>query len=235
MRSAPLIALAAFGASCGAAAQDQQRDWPRFHLGIAVGPSLLGHDMAEAGVPEQPWGNRSVDSDTGLKLVAGFRPVRVVGLEIQFIDFGEGAVEAHAGPLLGGGQVTYWEQSSSMTSSADGKVLAALLFIPEASPRIDIYAKVGVAHLDESLTAAATSYHPPECSPIISTVPPRVSYPSSCSFRSDVDKSGSEPYLGFGARFKVASAAGVRVEYEAVIRNGGDPTQLLSVGIAHEF
>jgi len=231
-RTLTVLAIALAG---GARAQDQARDWPRFHLGIAAGTSQLGADMSDAGVPEHVWGNHSVNSGTGWKVVAGFRPVRVVGVELQFVDFGEGEVAAHGGQLLGGGQVSYWEQSSNMKATSKGTLLAALLFIPEASRRLDMYAKVGVAELDESLTADASDLLMPECQPAAWLVPPTFKAPASCHYSSDVDQSHSGAYLGFGARFAIAGAAAVRLEYEAVDRNGGDPTQLLSVGIAAEF
>jgi hypothetical protein len=121
-----------------------------------------------------------------------------------------------------------------MSASAKGLVLAAMLFFPEPLASFDVYTKVGVAHLDESLDAYAQDLLTPECQPSPLTVGPGRSFPPFCFFSNAVDQSDSGAYLGFGARFKIARAAGVRVEYEAVDRDGGDPTTLLSVGIAWE-
>ena len=55
-----------------------------------------------------------------------------------------------------------------------------------------------------------------------------------CTFSSDVDQSDSGAYLGFGARFRIARAVAVRVEYEALDRDVGDNTTMLSLGIAWE-
>ena len=41
------------------------------------------------------------------------------------------------------------------------------------------------------------------------------------------------PYVGFGGRFVVGAATGVRVEFE-VDRDGGDPMTFVSVGVAWE-
>jgi len=216
------IVLAAFGTADVARAQDGDPDWPRFHMGVAVGEAQLGPDMSEAGVPEHIWGNASVDTDTGNKLVFGFRPIRVVGVEFQALDLGDGETQAHAGEFHALGQVSYWDQSSYMTASADATVLTALLFIPESSQWLDVYGKVGVAVLDESFRAAAQSTIAAECQPV-------------CTFRAEVDQSYTTPYVGFGARFKVARAAAIRIEYETIDRDEGDNTTMLSVGVAVEW
>ena len=109
-----------------------------------------------------------------------------------------------------------------MNASAEAKVLSALLFIPEQLPLINVYGKIGVADLDESIIANATEY---VCTPLL-----------NCrnDFRSEVRQSDVGPYVGFGARIKVGAATGVRVEFEAVDRDDGDPMTFLSVGIAWE-
>jgi len=66
-----------------------------------------------------------VEPDTGGKLVVGFRPLRVVGAEFQYVDFGEGNREKRGS----GGQVPF--QIVSLESSTDATVLTALLFVPE--------------------------------------------------------------------------------------------------------
>ena len=99
-------------------------------------------------------------------------------------------------------------------------MLSALLFIPEASQSIDVYGKVGVADLDESFVASATDTRAAAgCRP----------------FSSSIEQSDSAPYVGFGGRFKIAREFALRVEYEAIDRDGGDPIAMLSLGIAVEF
>jgi len=221
-----LVVIAVFGTAGVARAQDeaQVQDWPRFHIGGAVSESnLLVWDWADSGLPERFWGNDSVESGTAWKIAASFRPVRIVGVEFQFIDFGEGTERATSGWSLGGGQVpTNRERSSSLNASAEARVLSALLFVPEQLPLIDVYGKIGIADLDESIIANATEY---VCTPL-----------SICrsDFSSELRQSDVGPYVGFGARIKVGAAAGVRAELEAVDRDGGDPMTFLSVGIAWE-
>ena len=217
-----LIALA-FSATGAVRAQDQARDWPRFHVGVAAGHSQSGADTSGAWPPEVDWAKPTPDNGTGRKAFAGFRPVRVVGVEIQYIDFGTGS-DVTYGESFGSGQGTL-RDNSSITASAEATVLAALLFIPQPSPSLDIYGKVGAANLDESFTVSADDYE--------SSNPPF--YGLSSSFHDEVEQSDSAPFVGFGARFHVTRAVGVSLEYEAVLGDSGDPTTLVSVGFAGQF
>lgn len=229
-RFALLLVAPAHVGLAQAEAQAQQ-DWLRFHIGFALGESDLNFDPSSIGIPDDVASSRSVDtSGTGAKLVAGFRPVRVVGAEIQYLDLGE---ETISGQGYGQGLV---RQGIDVTAEADAWVLTALLFIPEPSPSVDLYAKVGVARIEESTKASGYDHLTrPECQASPSTVGPGLSFPAHCAFASDVDQSHSGPYLGFGVRFRIARAGALRFEYESIDRDDGDPATMLSVGIAHEF
>ena len=165
--------------------------------------------------------------------MVGFRPVRVVGLELQYVDFGEEDAAVYGGTYLDSGQVEHWQQESHMSTKFQATVLSALLFIPEALPRVDVYGKVGVADLEESIFASAIDRRP-----VIGCPPPGVDLGrlgfGPCGFTSDVHESESAPYVGVGARVKVAREAAVRVEYEAIDRDVGDNITMLSLGIAWE-
>lgn len=223
-----MLALAAFGPPIVVRAQDevQAEDWPRFYIGIALGESNWRVDMSEGGLPENYVIGGSIESDNALKIVAGYRPIRFVGVEIQAIDFGEGKTNAQGGTAHdGGGQVgIYYDKVSRMSASSDARVLSALLFAPESLRLVDVYGKVGVAVFDESLTVHGFDAHSPGCMP-----------PTTCAFDNQVYQSDSHAYAGIGARFKIARAGAVRIEYEAVDRDGEDPTTLLSLGVALEF
>jgi len=220
-----LIVFAAVVLHAAVRAQDeggpQTRDWPRFHVGVGVGHVGSGFSLTAAdvgGIPAQIGTDAPVDSGTGRKLVAGFRPLRVVGVEIQYLDLGDGSADSRVG-----GRIPF--QLLQMEASADARVVSALLFIPERAPSIDFYAKVGMAQLDESLEVSGYTSLLPGCVPAI----------PNCEFDTRVDTSDSAAYAGFGARFKIARVLAVRAEYEAIDRGGGDPATLLSIGIAAEF
>ena len=142
---------------------------------------------------------------------------------MQYIDFDEADMRVRGNLLFSFAQTgsRFYDQSSYMKADADAWVLSALLFIPEPSRSFDVYGKAGVAYLDESFVADAYTL---DCTPISQCI--RWSY-------SDVHQSDAELYVGIGARFKIAPAVAIRVEYEAIDRDG-DPATMLSVGIAWE-
>ena len=232
-----LIVIAAFGAGVVRAQDEAQaEEWPRFHFGVAVSsPNDWSVDISEAGVPfPDPIlaGDRSGGPDTGWKLVTGFRPLRVVGVEFQYVEFAEGETGVYGG-FSYGGRFDVWQQETEMKVNTQARVLSAVLFIPEASPNLDIYGKVGVADVDESISASAivrVTGVPEECAPGGFRERPT----GPCLFTSDLDESDSAPYVGIGARFRIGSAAAIRVEYEAIDRDGGDRATMFSLGIAWE-
>jgi len=216
-----LAAIAAFG-SDAAIAQDQ--DWPRFHVGVAIGQSRLDRTLSEASEAlAEFWGDKSTNHVTGWKVAAGFRPSRIVGAEIQYVEFGEDKVSDQNSL---GVRLPVTTAGLDMKASTTAWVASALIFIPERSPTIDVYAKVGMAELEESLEAHHFNYVMGGCSPI-----------SSCPLivqDNAVHDKDSRPYFGIGARFKVARAIGVRAEYEAIDRDTGDHTTMISIGVAFE-
>jgi len=171
----------------------------------------------------QVWGDQRTDDSKGWKVAAGFRPLRIVGAEIQYVDFGEDEVSKTRGF---GAQVRTITDGLDMKASATAWVVSALLFIPERSPMVDVYGKVGMAALDESLEAHTFHITIGNC--VISACPRDDLY-------SDVHESDTRPYLGIGARFLVGRGAAVRVEYEAIDRDTGDETTMFSVGVGKEF
>jgi hypothetical protein len=193
-------------------------------------------DISEGGLPfPEPIvaGNRLAEPDDegGWKLVAGYRPLRVVGVEVQLFSFGAGNAAVYGGTSFyssagpGPLPIEVWERESHLKARPEGQVLSALLFIPEALTRVDVYGKAGVAHFDESTSARAS-----ECA-----VRTRGPGQGPCYFTSQVDEAGSAPYVGIGARFKVGRSWGVRLEYESIDSDVWDETTMLSAGIALEF
>lgn len=217
---------AAFLVALDAQAQNEETQaWPRFHLGAAVGGSSgvkLG--WPESGLPERFWGANSAEPDSAQKIMAGYRPLRFVGVELQLIDLGDASTSATGGMRWGGGQVDIiWERSSTVKASADAKVLSALLFVPETLAFADVYGKLGVARLDETVRAG---YREIVCVPML----------PSCiaSYDAKTRQSDSRPFLGVGARFKVAPAVSLLIEYESIDRDVGDGVAMWSVGAAWE-
>jgi len=218
-----LAAIAAFGTTGALRAQDEERNqdegWRRFHVGVAVGESHLAPSLSSTGAPPEVierFGDRSPPDPTGWKLVAGFRPARVVGVEVQFIDFGTAEIP----PPSGHGIV---RTHVDMESSADATVLTALLFIPKQSPAFDVYGKIGVGKLNESFRAHAL---------VVEFGSP--CYPFPCSFSTDKRQSDAHPYFAIGFRHEIGRAAAFRVEYETIHGDAGDDTTMFSAGVAWE-
>jgi len=107
-----------------------------------------------------------------------------------------------------------------MEGSADATMLSALLFVPLRSPSFDVYGKVGVANLDESLRGYAA---------IIGAPCPA----SPCIFSVDVHEADSHPYFAVGFRAEITRMVAFRAEYEAIDRDTEDTT-MFSVGVAWE-
>jgi hypothetical protein len=219
LRMRSVVQLLAVIAAVSAAGVTQAQEWPRYHVGgaTALKATQLGIDLSEAGgIPARIWGETTLDDDWPWKLAVGFRPVRVVGVEIQYLDLGEGVRNLRGG---GGGQVP--QQYAKIIASSHATVVSALLFIPERRPTADFYGKIGIAALDEALRVSGYDSIAPGCQP-------------ACAFGISVEKSESVPYVGFGARFKLGAATGIRLEFDAVDRDGGDPLRFLSLGLAWE-
>jgi hypothetical protein len=218
-----LIVLAAFSIAGAGRAQDDQaadRGKPRFYVGVALGRSVdlnSALSLSSAGAPPEildRFGDRSPPSSAkALKLVAGSRPARVVGVELQYVEFGEGEIPGPTGNSVISSHV-------AMESSADATMLSALLFAPLRSPSFDVYGKVGVANLDESLRGYAVIVGAPCLS-------------SPCTFIADVHEADSHPYFAVGFRAEITRMVAFRAEYEAIDRDGEDTT-MFSLGVAWE-
>ena len=214
-----LAAISAFGTAAATQAQDANRagEWPRYHVGVAIGRSHYTDSWSSAGVPEHLQPNYSPEgSPTGWKIVAGLRPIRFVGAELQHVDFGSATTRSAAS----GNQVV--RRGAFMRNDADATVVSALLFLPEGLSSVDFYGKVGVAEVEESLRVSVYRY--------VLCGPPG----PNCMFFSDVTETDSRSYLGIGARFKIARDWAVRVEYESIDGDVHDDTTMFSLGVAWE-
>jgi Outer membrane protein beta-barrel domain len=167
--------------------------------GTAVADDLLGI-YAGAGV-----GRSSLQQDdyqissnvTGWKLLAGWRPISLLGVEVEYADLGSKSINTYAG---------------STHVSTDGKATAAFVlgYLPVPLPWIDLYGKVGAAHVKTDTNA----YPNPgfEGSP------------------SSLDNSKSSIAWGGGLQFKAGHWA-ARVDYERFDGSQGNPSLLSAEGI----
>jgi opacity protein-like surface antigen len=224
-----LVVISALGTSAVVRAQDaaQAQEWPRYHVGVGIhtgGKADFGTDWESAGVPEfiRPTTSVESGSESHWRLSAGFRPLRVVGAEIEYIALGEAKAEDGYSPNMSIARGDYW-----LKTKASATVLTAVLFIPDSSPSFDVYGKVGVAVYIESFDVHVSNWTP------MCRLQPFGQKPE-CLLDNEEHETDSQPYLGIGARIKIAGDWAARIEYEAIDQDVGDNTTMFSLGIAWE-
>jgi hypothetical protein len=160
-----------------------------------------------AGGPELP--SAFKENHSAFRVVAGLRPIPLLGAELAHIDLG------HPGGHFGG---------LPADASMKGTAALGVLYLPLRSPAVDIYAKAGIARLQS--TAHSTAFVPGvgTCS---------VNHPT-CSLQPfQLDRTDTSFAGGAGAQVRLGSWA-LRAEYQQFMAAGGHPG-LLSVGFTWNF
>jgi opacity protein-like surface antigen len=140
---------------------------------------------------------------TGWKLLAGWRPISLLGVEAEYVDLGSKGVNTFA---------------DTVHVSTDSKATAAYVlgYLPVPLPWIDVYAKVGAARVKSNTNAYAICQPPQEC------VAPGL--PASD------DSSRTSVAWGAGVQFKLNRWA-ARVDYERFDGPQGNPSLLAAEGL----
>ena len=188
--SAALLAALALGA--GPAARAASNFNPAgIYIGAAVGES----NIRSNGYSYNNYYGFN-DRNTAWQLTVGMRPISIVGAEFDYIDFGS--------PGSSGGVF-----SSSANSDTRAEALFAVGYLPLPLPFLDIYGKLGFAHLQSDFTVLG---------------------PNSV-FRQSL----SDNDLAYGAGLQVNFGnIGVRADYERIDASGGNP-DILSLGVVWTF
>jgi outer membrane immunogenic protein len=201
------ILLLAFGAT-GASTPVLADDLLGFYVGAAVGEAHVRTAKDINGDTDYDY---HFDEQHGAwKMVVGFRPISPLGIELEYIEFGNPS----SGPSntgLGG------------LSKADQKAatLFGLGYLPLPVPFLDVYGKLGIARLHTTTT---------EVSPI-PLCPAGLTSCSPTTF-SMSDSSTNFAY-GAGVQGKIGSLA-IRAEYERINASGGNP-DIFSLGVVWIF
>jgi opacity protein-like surface antigen len=145
------------------------------------------------------------DKTTGWKLVAGIRPISIIGVEAEYLDFGSVNTSGSIPATQTQGGLS-WAASSHPKAAA----LFAVGYLPIPLPYLDLFAKAGAAELKSDIRASGQATCPIglPCLPIL--VPPYSASGSSTRFA-----------FGAGAQVKLASLA-LRAEYERISASVGD-------------
>jgi OmpA-like transmembrane domain len=137
------------------------------------------------------------------KVMLGVRPISLVGAEIEYVDFGQ----------------PHRNTASGINSVEDkAAVLSGLLYMPLPVPFFDVFGKVGLARLQNDVTA-----HLPLLCPI---------GVANCGLFA-LNRTDTQLAYGGGAQIKIKSLS-VRVEYERIQASDGNP-ELFSLGLTWSF
>ena len=207
-----VIAIIAAVLSCASA---PAADPFGFYLGAGVGHSQVRSDL-DFGVFGAPGFSGPFDvapGATGWKVIAGVRPLSLVGAEAEYIDFGSGRGTAGIPPTPTQGGI-----AATATSHPKAPALFGVGYLPIPLPYLDVFAKAGVAALRSSAQASGQALCPTSlpCIPIF--IPPYSASDTSTRFA-----------YGAGVQVKLSTLA-VRAEYERIHSSRGDP-DLLSLAL----
>jgi opacity protein-like surface antigen len=174
-------------------------------LGIYVGAGAGQSDVRNDG----RYGPHFDEQHIAWKAIAGIRPTSLVGVELEYIDFGD----PKAGPNY---------SFRLANSDAKAATLFGLGYLPLPVPFLDIYGKLGVARLHSNTTAVV----PGLCPPDVFCTSQAVGIYRENEWSTDLAYGA-----GTQARF---SAIAVRAEYERISASGGKP-DIFSLGVTWTF
>jgi opacity protein-like surface antigen len=172
--------------------------------GLNIGASVGVGDVRADGRPYGYPGYFDEHHDAW-KVTAGIRPIAPLGVEAEYIDFGQPGRYYNS---------DYAEADVHATAAA----VLGVAYLPLPLPLLDIYGKAGVARLQSNTRANGAAYCASVCFP-------------SFSFRQD--QTNTDFAYGAGVQTKFYNLA-LRAEYERISAAGGDP-ELYSVGVTWTF
>jgi hypothetical protein len=187
-----IIAVCACAASMRALADDPVG----FYLGAGVGYSTVRSDDPAYGLP-----GYFNDHQTAWKVIAGIRPLPIVGAEVEYIDFGHPDHDYGAN-----GFATY-----GLDTHPRAAALFGVGYLPLPVPFFDVFAKAGIARLQTDVTTVSG------CTPSTTCLSEPV------FFRQN--QTDNRFAYGVGVQSKAWGFA-FRAEYERISSQFGDPDAL---------
>jgi opacity protein-like surface antigen len=191
-----LLTFCAVGTSSSAAAGDL--------LGVYAGAGV-GQSHVRSGANPIDTALGFSEHHTAWKVVAGIRPISLVGAEFEYIDFGKTSASAQVA-------------GNQLSADVHPKAVAVfgLLYMPIPLPVLDVYGKVGLARLQSTINAVGSCGNP-------------------CLVAPQYNSNNSNNRFAYGAGVQAKLLGlGVRVEYERINANAGDP-DLFSLGVNWHF
>jgi opacity protein-like surface antigen len=201
------LLLLAFGAIC-TSTRVLADDLLGFYVGAAVGESHVR--TAKEIVGDTGYDYQFDRQHSAWKVTAGIRPISPLGVELEYIDFGNPSAGLSNAPFGG-------------LSKADQKAatLFGLGYLPLPVPFLDVYGKLGIARLQTKSTE-------------VSPIPFCPAGFTSCSPTTfNISDSSTNFAYGAGVQGKFGSFA-IRAEYERISASGGNP-DIVSLGATWAF
>ncbi len=202
-----VLTVGAIGASAGALADNPLGAY----VGAGVGASNVGNSDYNYGY----YGGYR-NNDVAWKAMLGIRPLRFVGAEAEWIDFGSGNGN--------NGYFGYGDFYANASSHPKAAVLYGIGYLPVPVPFLDVYGKAGVAHLQTDITTyqyTSGGYCPPPYSACSAPI----------AYRTDQWNTKFAWGAGVGTHWQ---DFGFRAEYERIASNFGNPSAF-TVGVSWTF
>lgn len=169
-----------------------------FYVGAGAGYSSIRSDDSAYGSP-----GYFNDHQTAWKGIIGIRPISLVGVEAEYIDFGQ------PGHHHGNYDTNYYGEDSHPRAGA----LFAVGYLPIPLPYLDIYGKAGAARLKTTVNSVVPNCDPSfNCTAIIG---------GGYVYRHDETDTKFAYGVGVQSRFPFGLA--LRGEYERISSSFGDP------------
>jgi opacity protein-like surface antigen len=199
---ANLLAIAACGASVAAFADNPVG----LYIGAGAGESQIRSDDSRYGFP-----GYYNDYQTAWQAFVGIRPIKLIGIEATYIDFGQ-PYRHH----------NYDFNVSGSDSHPTAPALFAVGYLPIPIPFVDVFGKAGAARLSTNLTDFVQQ-------PCMTTGPCPYFVPTS---RHQVTDTRFAYGAGVQSRFPFGLT--IRGEYERISSPFGDPDALM-VSVLWQF
>jgi opacity protein-like surface antigen len=207
-------------------------------LGLAAGLALVSTPPAKAGDPGlgaymggaigEAWvetGDRTLsgtsiaafkENHTAYELMAGVRPISLLGAEIAYVEFGHPHQTRPVGDAI----------SADVSLSADVRMKGAaafgVLYLPVRV--VDVYVKAGLSRIQTTANVAGVRAGVATCA---------FNAPDCALFRAHGSTTDTHFAAGAGAQLELGSWA-LRAEYERFDAAGGNPG-LATVGVTWTF
>jgi len=188
-----MLAIAACGASTAALADNPLG----FYIGAGAGYSTVRSDDSAYGYP-----GYFNDRQAAWKGIIGIRPLSLIGVEAEYIDFGQ------PGHHRGNYDANYYGEDSHPRAGA----LFAIGYLPIPLPYLDIYGKAGAARLKTTVNTVVLGCDPSiqDCTGVVPSV-----------YRHD--QTDTKFAYGVGVQSRFPFGITLRGEYERISSSFGDP------------